>query len=216
MRFYVCTFYKLIRARWKILTFTRCRVSIFSRTIPNQVYKLLKYTTSNRNREFLKSKNNGGDYYFRNQLCYIRNIFIPWLAVNESFEVIKLYIVQRVALKFYSKVAIRRFDVKHVQTENLKLSSIFNEVFYLYSRFSYILSFLPWIGMQWRSKWYYYTRLDFVSGVCSIITTSRKRISPPAYNLYYWSEYFSPRGKNYKLRKSLWSYRFFSNYNIFN
>lgn len=143
-----------------------------------------------------------------------QNIFIPWLVVNESFEVIKLYIVQRVALKFYSKVAIRRFDVKHVQTENLKLSSIFNEVFYLYSRFSYILSFLPWIGMQWRSKWYYYTRLDFVSGVCSIITTSRKRISPPAYNLYYWSEYFPPRGKNYKLRKSLWSYRFFSNYNI--
>lgn len=65
----------------------------------------------------------------QSDLCY-RDIFIHGRLLNESFEVIKLYIVERAALnllKFYSKVGSLRYGdlmLKHVQ-KNRELSKIF-------------------------------------------------------------------------------------------
>lgn len=113
-----------------------------------------------------------------------RNIFIRGWLLMKVFEVVELYIAERFEILLKSCIDRRNDDLMLNMYKRIR--DTVKEI--RLTRFSICISrFLLHLFFLGR-KWYYYTRLDFVSGVCSIITTSRNLAA------YYRSEYFSRRG----------------------
>lgn len=112
-----------------------------------------------------------------------RNIFIRGWLLMKVFEVVELYIAERFEILLKSCIDRRNDDLMLNMYKRIR--DTVKEI--RLTRFSICISrFLLHLFFLGR-KWYYYTRLDFVSGVCSIITTSRNLAA------YYRSEYFSRR-----------------------